>query len=547
MIMNHSRRFLAPLTALALLLLPGGCARHETAVESGTRGQILHLGNRDEPADLDPNTNNGSTTGFILSSLFEGLVTFSRDGVTIQPGAAERWEISPDGLTYTFHLRANARWSSGEPVTAQDFRDSILRLLDPALACEQANQAFPIVGAQDFLEGRSKDPNSVGVRAPDAHTLVTILSHPAPYWLSILAQNGPVWPVNLRSVDANGGRHKRGGAWTQPGKLVGNGAFVLAEWRPNAVVRVVRNPLYWDAARVRLKEVRFYPIDDESSEERAYRAGQLHLTRRLPQSKVAVYEREHPTELQLTPELRTSYLTFNVTRPPFTDARVRRAFSLAVNREQLVRATLGKLGTPATSFVIPGVAEYTPPVTLKFDPVEARRLLTEAGYPGGAGLPPVEFTLNGNAGVTLEIGAALQEMWSQNLGVRVTVQPAEFKVYLSLLREKQFTLLLDGWGYGIPDPRDPLDLASTGNLNNDSAWSDRVYDAAFARADHTLVTAERRAAFDEMETILAREVPYAALYHANQGFLRHPSLHGWTNNSLRAIDWRELWLEPVHP
>lgn len=199
-----------------LLGLLASCARHETAVESGTRDQILHLGNRDEPADLDPHTNDAGTTNILLSSIFEGLVTCGNDGVTILPGVAERWDISPDGLTYTFHLRANARWSNGAALTAEDFRQSFLRLLDPALACEQANLAFPIVGARDFLEGRSKDPNSVGMRAPDEHTFITILHHPAPYWLGLLAANGPFWPVNFRSVDAAGGWHKRGGTWTQP-------------------------------------------------------------------------------------------------------------------------------------------------------------------------------------------------------------------------------------------------------------------------------------------------------------------------------------------
>jgi oligopeptide transport system substrate-binding protein len=537
------RRHLLSSGGLALLAL-AGCAKHETAVEAGNRAQVLHLGNRDEPADLDPHTVNAATTALLLSSLFEPLLNTANDGTTILPGVAERWEVSPDRLIYTFHLRADAKWSNGEPVTAQDFRDSFLRLLDPVLGCEQANVAFPIVGAQDFLEGRNKDPNSVGVRAPDAHTFVTVLSHPAPYWLSIIAQNGPLWPVNPRSVDALGDRHKRGGAWTEPGKLVSNGPFVLAEWRPNSFIRVVRNPLYWDAAHVRLQEIRFYPIEDESAEERSYRAGQLHITNRLPITKVAAIERERPAELQISPELRINYLTFNVTHPPFTDARVRRAFSLAVNREQLVHATLGKLATPAATMVRPGTGGYTAPATTNFDPAEARRLLAEAGYPGGAGLPPIEFTLNGHTGFTLEVGAALQEMWLQNLGVRVSVQPVEFKVYLSLLREKQFTLLLDGWFNGIADPRDPLELATTGDPNNDSAWSNRDYDAAFAASDATAVPAERAAAFDRMQAILAREVPFAPLYYTNIGFLLHPSVHGWRNNPLHDIDWRELWLEP---
>ena len=531
------------LAGLALVL--GGCARHETAVESGNRAQILHVGNRDEPADLDPHPNNSGTTGTVLSTLFEGLVTRANDGQAILPGVAESWDISPDGLTYTFHLRPNARWSNGDPVTARDFRDSFLRILDPALGCEQANLAYPIAGAQDFAEGHSQDPDSVGVRAPDARTFITLLKHPAPYWLSMLAHNGPLWPVHRRSVEAAGGWHRRGGAWTRPGQLIGNGPFVLAEWSPNSVVRVVRNPFYWDAAHVRLQEIRFYPMEDENAEERAYRAGQLQVTYRVPQPKVAGYERDHPAELQIAPDLRVAYLTFNVTRPPFTDPRVRRAFSLAINREQLVRATLGKLGLPAAGLIIPGTGGYTAPAGVGFDPAEARRLLAEAGFPGGAGLPPVEFTLNGNAGTTLLLASALQAMWVQQLGVHVSVLPCEFKVYLSLSREKQFSLLLDGWGYNFDDPRDPFELATRGDPNNDSGWSSRDYDAAFAQSDTALRPAERRAAFDTMNTILAREVPYAPLYQVNQGYLRRPSVQGWQSNRLRSIDWRQLWLDPA--
>ena len=532
-----------PRAVCALLLWLAGCARHETAVAAGTRGQILHIGNRDEPADLDVHTNNASTTNYILGSLFEGLVAYNNDGTAIVPGVAERWEVSADGLTYTFHLRANARWSNGDPVTAQDFRDSFLRVLDPALGCEEANQAFPIAGARAFLEGRSMDPNSVGVRAPDPQTFVTILSQPAAYWLHTLAARGAMRAVHIRSVEAAGGLHKRGASWTKAGQLVSNGPFVLAEWRPNAVIRVVRNPQYWDAAHVRLQEIRFYPTDDENAEERSYRAGQLHMTYRVPEQKVAKYERERPTELQMSPELRTSFLTFNVTRAPFTDVRVRRAFSLAVNREALVRATLGKLASPAASMVHPGTGGYTTPHLVQFDPAEARRLLAEAGYPGGAGLPAIEFTLNGNAGVTLLVASALQQMWQQNLGVHVAVLPVEFKVYLSICREKQFQLLLDGWGYGIPDPRDVLQLATTGDPNNDSAWSDPGYDAIFARSDSAQVPAERQEHFNAMEAQLARDVPYAPLYFMNQGFLLHPSVHGVHPNLLQAIDWREIWLE----
>lgn len=519
-----------------------GCARHSTPVETDARDQVLRIGNKDEPADLDPHINNADSTGTILSSLFNGLVTLSGDGRTVLPGMAERWEVSSDGLTYTFHMRADARWSNGEPLTARDFLDSFMRILDPQLGCEDAGYAFPIRGARDFLEGRTADPASVGINAPDPHTFIIRLDYPAPYLLGLLT-NFPFYPVYMPSLDANGGRRQRGGPWTRPGVLVSNGPFILEEWRPNAFVRVRRNPKYWDAGRVRLREVRFYPTDDENAEERSFRAGQLHVTARLPQTKVAVYEAAHPLELHVVPVLRTNYLTFNVSRAPFTDARVRRAFSLAIDRERLVHAALGKLATPAYAMVRPGNGGFRPADGFRFDPAEGRTLLADAGFPGGAGLPPVEFTLNGNTGATLAVADVLERMWAQNLGVRVAVLPVEFKVYLSTLRERQFQLLLDGW-VSIPDPRDMLELCITGDPNNDSGASNAAYDAAFAAADRASSGDGRKEAFESMEAINAREAYYAPIFYTDRGFLVHPSVRGWRDNAIMRIDWRDLYLEP---
>lgn len=541
------RRDLAPVQRRYLFICAwacalAGCGRHATRVEIAARDQVLLIGNKDEPADLDPHINNADSTGNILGAVFQGVVTLSNDGRTVLPGMADRWDVSPDGLTYTFHIRDNALWSNGLPLTSNDFLESFMRILDPQLGCETAGYAFPIKGARDFLEGRSTDPASVGLRAPNPRTLVILLEHPAPYLLGLLTYY-PFYPVYMPSLDASGGRRQRGGPWTRPGALVSNGAFTLEDWRPNAFIRVKRNPKFWDADRVRLREILFYPTDDENTEEKDFRAGQLHVTARLPKTKVSVYEAEHPLELHVVPILRTNYLTFNISRAPFADLRVRRAFSLAIDREKLVHAALGRLATPAYALVRAGTGGYTPASEFRFDPAAARRLLADAGFPGAAGLPPVEFTLNGNTGATLEVAEVLERMWVENLGARVIVRPVEFKVYLSTLREKQFQLLLDGW-VSIPDPRDMLELGVTGDPNNDSGASDAVYDGAFAASDHAADEAGRRTAFDSMEAINGREAFYAPLFYTNRGFLVHPEVGGWRDNPILRIDWRELYLTP---
>ena len=535
-----------PVPRLAILVaaagLLAGCSRPESAVATGDRDQVLHLGNKDEPADLDPHINTASSTSTILSSLYQGLVTPASDGVTVLPGDAERWETSADGLTLTFHIRRDVRWSNGEALTAEDYRQSFLRILDPKLGCELSGYTFAIKGARDYIEGRQADPSLVGLRVPDPHTLVVVLDYPAPYLFKVLGR-APFYPVYLRALDTTGGRSQRGGAWTLPGVLVSNGPFTLAEWKPNASIRVVRNPNYWDAGRVRLREIRFYPIDDEAAEERSFRAGQLHVTYRLPKTKVPVYESEHPGELHLTQSLRTNFVTFNVTRAPFTDPRVRRAFSLAIDRERLVGAALGKLGAPAHSFVRPGTGGYVPAGLFRFDPAEAASQLAAAGYPGGAGLPPVELTLNGNTGVALTVAEVLKEMWKTNLGVRVDVRAVEFKVYLSIERERQFQILTEGYSY-ISDPRDLLEGIVTGDPNNDAGASNPDIDRALDASDHALDPAGRWAAFDAMEAVNAREVYYAPIYFPNRGMLVGPSVKGWRDNSLGIIDWREISLGP---
>ncbi|HZZ18268.1 MAG TPA: peptide ABC transporter substrate-binding protein, partial [Opitutaceae bacterium] len=420
---------------IAALLCLGGCARRTTTVEQGDRDGVLHIGNKDEPDDLDPHINDAISTARILCGLFESLVQYSDNGQDVVPAAAQSWDISPDGLTYTFHLRPSARWSNGEPVTAAQFRDSFLRIIDPHLGSQIAGNVFAVAGARDFLEGRITDPSRVGLSAPDENTFVIRLQHPAPYFLKVLAWS-PFYPVYLPSLDANGGRLQRGGPWEKPGVLVGNGAYMLAEWRPNAFVRIVRNPSYWDAEHVRIREVRFYPTDDEASEERAFRAGQLHMTYTLPKSKLDAYKKEGSPELHSLPIQRTNFLAFNTRKGPFTDPRVRQAFSLAVDREALVRAVLGDSGMPAHSFVRPGTAGFIPTERFKHDPGEAVRLMAQAGYPGGKGFPHVELTLNSNTGLTISVAEVLQQMWVDVLGVRLDLRPLEFKVYLQVDRDK---------------------------------------------------------------------------------------------------------------
>lgn len=544
--MNPTRARFLRLT-LGLLAAAGGvffaasCAKHETTVEAGNRTGTFHLGNYAEPGDLDPHTNNSLAAAAVTTSLFEGLLRLDHDGKTVRPGVAERWEVSPDGLTYTFHLRANAQWSNGDPVTADDFVAAFRRFLEPKLGCEGVNLIFPIAGARDYLEGRTKDFASVGIRAPDPRTFVARLTYRTPFFLGVFADDH-LMPLHQPSLDKFNGRDQRGAKWTQPGNLISNGPFVLKEWSPHTAIEVRKNPRYWDAARVKLNAIRYYPIEDASAEEHAYRAGQLHATYVLPYSKLATYLQQRAPELKMFPILRTDYVSFATTKPPFNDARVRQAFSLAIDRDRLIASVLKGRGDPAFSFVRPGVGGYSFPPFLKFDAAEAKRLLAEAGFPDGRGFPTVEYTLSSRAEDVLLLGQALQQMWQQTLGVKVTLAPTEHKVWLDILRAKSFAFTSDNWNMTFDDPSDLLALAVTGDPNNDCGWSNAEYDAAFAAIAPAPDEAARRAAIAKCEQIMAAEAPYAPVFFGIRAHLVHPSVTGWQDNPLQRIDWTAVAL-----
>lgn len=531
---------------LSLLLLLGcaACAKRETPVVAGVRTQTFHFGNLDEPATLDPHISSMMTEWTIQTALFEPLVSLANDGRTILPGVAERWETSPDGLTYTFHLRKNARWSNGDPVTSRDFFDSMHRLLTPALGFPTPQFVDPIVGARDYLEGRLSDFSGVGIRALDPFTLEYRLRYRAPYFLTIVSNAGTAgMPVHLPSVDRFGGRERRDGQWTLPGNLVSNGPFVLKEWRHNQVVVLTRNERYWDAARVRLNEIRYYPNSDADTEERAYRAGQLHSTWGLPSTKVSIYAVKTSGELQRAPTLQTQYLSFNCARPPFTDARVRRAFALAFDRTKVTEAGMRGCAEPARSFVRPGTGGFQPPTLTTYDPEEARRLLAAAGFPEGRGLPPIEFRVGNRDSDMVAVAEMLQQAWKATLGAQVAVNRMESKVLIASLYARDFQLATSGYYYALDDPSDLLARGQKGEPGNFAGWHDPRFEAAVAAVRDAKTDAARLAGFARQEQLISEEAPYVPLYHEDHVHLVHPYVKGWRGNAFAFVDWREIWLE----
>ena len=585
-------RVLAFACAAALCL--ASCARRETPVERGNREQILLRGVGPEITTLDPHLATGAAEYNILSALLEGLVTENPVTLAPEPGVAESWRVSPDGLVYTFMLRADARWSNGEPVTAADFVASFKRILTASLGANDAPHLYIIQNAEAYHKGRLADFSKVGVAAADSRTLRVTLEHPCATFLAMLNQTA-FMPVYLPAIEKNGAADSRANDWARPGKFVGNGPFTLATWRLGQKITVAKSKTYWDAANVRLNGIEFFSIESRDAEERAFRAGQLHLTESLAPSKIDAYRRDAPQLLRIDPYLGTEFYRINTARPFLNDARVRRALSLAIDRGIIVEKILRGGQQPATSFTPPGIDGYAPPdesgsesgsgvpplsektlsekaARRRFHPAPvgasqatpesgfagvptsrtisgvasdaptARKLLAEAGYPDGKGAPPVELLFNTSESHRA-VAEAVQEMWRRELGLRVTLLNQENKTLQTARETGDYQLLRSVWIADYADPLSFLEIWTASSGNNYTGWSDATYDQLLYQAARAPDRDARDALLRKAETLLLQQAPFIPIYHYTHVFLIQPSVQGWHPTLLDHHSYKSVWLK----
>ncbi len=520
-----------------------GCGRHGAEAGSGAdraaRAQVFLTTEGGEPDSLDPHLALGDPAGHVISALLEGLVVEApADGTAVVPGVAERWEVSPDGLTWTFHLRPDARWSNGDPVTADDFVFSYRRVLTPALGSKSAYYLFCLRGAQAYAEGRTDDFSTVGVKATDARTLRLELVAPAPYLLGELPFRA--WaPVHPETVRRGGGIADRSGRWTRPETYVGNGPFTLRTRRPNDVIVLERNRRYWDAARVGLAGIRFYAIDDLTTAERAFLAGQLHKTAALSLDKLLLFRRREPERFRSDPFLSIYFFKLNVHHPALRDVRVRRALSLAVDREALVEDVMQGGEAAATGFTPPGLVGYRPLDVVRYAPGRARALLAEAGYPHGQGFPNVEL-LTATGEINARVAEAVQGMWRQELGVQIKIRREEFRVYLDSVVHSRFDACRSAWSADYVDPEAFLGIWTTGNQDNATGWGDPRFDEGLRAAATIAAPAERVRRFQQAEALLLDACPMIPLYWGTRSYLLDPRLQNWGARPLDNHAWKFL-------
>jgi oligopeptide transport system substrate-binding protein len=489
----------------------------------------LTIGNTNEPATLDPHTSTGTWEDRIQSDLFTGLAQSDAAGRTI-PGVAERWEASPDGLVWTFHLRP-AVWSDGVPLTADDFVFSLRRVLNPETASEYASLIFLIKNAEAVNSGKAP-LEALGVRAVDARTLEITLTHPAPY-LPELTRHHVLYPVARHAVE------KYGEDWVKPGRMVSNGPYRLVDWRLGDHVRIEKNPRFWDAAKVCVDEVRFYPTTDAISAERRVDRGELDINTDIQSNRIARLRTKMPGYVRTHVWLGTTYMAFNrgpkSRVPALKDRRVRQALTMAIDRDFIATGLLRGGQLPANTMVPPGVANYQASPgpywagwSLEKRQAEARRLLAEAGF--GPGNPLKVEIKHRNSADPMLFMPAIQADWKL-VGVRAILAQQEGQISYADYRVRNFEVADAAWIADYNDATSFLDLQrSNYGPQNYADYDNPAYDALMKQADNEPDAVKRAGILSRAETMMLTDAPISPIYFYINKNLVNPRITGWVDN-----------------
>lgn len=430
-----------------------------------------------EPETIDPHMMTGQPDGRIGLALFEGLTYYDPATLIPAPGAAERWEVQEDGRLWTFHLRRDARWSNGDPVTAHDFYWSWRRVLAPETACKYSSMLWDLVNAQKFTKGEVKDFSEVGLEVVDDWTLRVRLQAYVPYFLD-LTSFYTLCAVHPATVER--WEKVAPGRWTLPENIVTNGPFLLEKWIVNDRIRLRKNPRYWNAASIRLETIDALSTDDLTASLNTYLRGAADWNPSYWPASLnrAILKRPDFTR---TAASIVYYYRINNTLPQFKDRRVRQALSMAIDRKEIVENVLGLGETEAMTFVPPGIPGYEPPRGLGYDPERARQLLAEAGYPGGKGFPQIKLLFNTHD-AHKQVATVLARQLHENLGVDVQPYNQEWQSYLKDTATLKYDLARAGWIADYMDPITFLDLWIADNGNNQTGYASPLYDRLYAIA-----------------------------------------------------------------
>ncbi|MGB5248082.1 MAG: peptide ABC transporter substrate-binding protein [Gammaproteobacteria bacterium] len=537
-----NRRFLLPrgflpglVLALGLALGVAGCGDSGELDSDGVLvqmssddGVIIRRGNGGEPDSLDPHRSEETSAADILRDLFEGLTSENPDG-SVAPGGAERWEISEDGRTYTFYLRADGRWSNGDPVVAEDFVAGLRRSVDPATGSVYGQLLQSIEGALDVVAGRLP-PEALAVKAISDRVVEIRLVEPTPYFLEIL-NHSTAYPIHRASHE------KLGDQFARPGNLVSNGAYELVEWVVQSHVKLRKNPYYWDADNAAIDTVYYVHIESPAAELKRYRAGELDFTFTLPNNQYQWIRENLPEELVVGPYASVYYYQFSLSNPPFDDIRLRQALTMAIDRTIMVEKVTGVGEIAAYSFVPTAVSGYTAARFPWMDwpeeqrLAEARRLYAEAGFSKDNPLD-VELFYNTSENHK-KIALAISAMWKQALGVRARLMNLEFKVMLEQRRDNsRWQVMRMGWVGDYNDPNTFLEIFHSTHGQNDPGFDNPEFDRLLAEASGTLDPARRAELLQAAEALMLSEYPVMPIYFSVIKRIVKPWVIGYQTNGL---------------
>lgn len=513
-----------------------------SALAAGDVEQKLVFALQNEPDGIDPGITNNSFASPILLNTFEGLVTYDETN-SIVGAMAESWEISDDGLVYTFKLRDGLMWSDGSALTAEDFVYSYLRVLDPATGAQYAGMLTDyIVGAEAYYAGEG-DAEAVGIKALDASTLEITLMQPTAYYLGILG----MWvysPVNQATVEANGEQ------WTlSADTYVSNGPFKMAEINFGKGYLMVKNENYWDADSVMLESLEFRFIPDPSTALIAVEQGDVDGSMTVPAADLPTLKATSDA-LQIIPSYGTTYYEVNMSKAPYDDVKVRMALAMALDRTALIENVLQSTDQPAYSLVAPGYSvdgvayeegrpDYGLAATAQVEAAQA--MLAEAGFPNGEGFPTLELSYYTSESVK-PVVEAMQQMWEENLNIDVEVTTEEWAVYYEGIQALEYDVAAMGWGADYMHPMTFFPIRVSDGIYNNSGYASEEYDALVEKAKLETDPMEGMKILREAEDVLMADMPLIPLYYRSSPRLMAANVAGWYITPLNNMYFKSAYI-----
>ena len=534
------RRSLAAVIASVLVVsvILTGCGSKQPAASTKVQKTSFNAGA--EPKTLDPALSTGVPESHIQTALFEGLTRIG-EGEKVMPGIAETWTQSTDGTVITFKLR-DAKWSNGDAITAEDFKYSWLRALDPVLASEYSYQLYYIKGAEDY-NSKKGTADAVGIKVVDPKTLEVTLAAPTPYFIALTSFH-TLYPVNKKAVEANKD-------WSlKADTFVSDGPFKMSEWKHNDQVVVVKNENYWDAKNVKMTEVNFNFLEDAKAALTAFEAGTLDGTDNIPTEDIDRLKASKV--LKAAPYIGNYFYRFNVTKKPFDDVKVRQALTMAIDRQMLITKVVKGGQTPALAFTPPGMVDEAAGSDfrkvggdyIKEDVAKAKALLLEAGYPDGKNWPADATILYNTSSNHKQIAEAIQKMWKTNLGIDVMLRNEEWNVYLESQKKLNFNISRAGWIGDYADAMTFMDMFVTGGDNNETGWSNAEYDKQIKDvANKSGDQKVRIAAMHAAEKTLMNEMPIMPIYYYVNNYVLKDNIKGVIRSSLGPIDFKNATVQ----